>query len=63
MFNLIEIIIRWILNHIEVRGNERADSADKSALDMTPENFRIPYTELKHKINKVLTRKLATMLE
>ena len=47
MSNSKEIIICWIPSHIGVRGNERADSADKSALDLTPDNFRIPYTDLK----------------
>ena len=35
MSNSKEIIIYWISSHIEVRGNERADSAAKSTLDLT----------------------------
>ena len=40
-----------------MRGNERADSAAKSALDMTPDKFRFTYTELKPTNNKFLHTK------
>ena len=57
MSNCKEIIICWIPSHIRLRGNERADAVAKSALDLTPNNFRIPYTDLKPKINKLLNAK------
>ena len=57
MSNRKEIIICWTLSHIGVRGNERADSAAKSALDLTPDKSRIPYTDLKPTINKFLHTK------
>ena len=44
-------------SHIGVRGNERADSAAKSALDLTPDKSRIPYTDMKTTINKFLRTK------
>ena len=57
MSNRKEIIICWTSSHIGVRVNERADSASKSALDLTPDKSRIPYTDLKPTINKFLHRK------
>ena len=44
-------------SHIWVRGNERADSTGKSALDLTPDNFRILFADLKPQINKLLHTK------
>ena len=38
-------------------GNHRADAAAKSALDLTPDKYNIPYTNLKRKINNFLHKK------
>ena len=54
MSNRKEIIICWTPSHIGVRGNERAA---KSALDLTSDKSRIPYTDLKPTINKFLHTK------
>ena len=40
-----------------MRGNERGDSAAKSALDLSPEFISIPYTDLKPIISKILHTK------
>ena len=47
-----EIILCWIPSHIGARRNERADSAAKSALDLSPKVISIPYTDLKPTISK-----------
>ena len=57
IINRKEIIICWTPRHIRVRGKERADSAAKSALDLTPDKSRIPYIDLKPTINKFLHTK------
>ena len=57
MSNRKEIILCWTLSHIGVRGNKRADSAAKWALDLTPDEFRIRYNDLKPTINKFLHTK------
>ena len=58
MSNCKEIIICFIPSHIGVIGNERAGTAIKSALDLTPNKYKIPYTDLKPQINKFLHAKL-----
>ena len=52
-----EIIMSWIPSHIRVSRNERADSAAKSALDLSPDNISIPYIDLKSQINKFFLTK------
>ena len=52
-----EIVMCLIPSHIGVRGNKRVDSVVKVALDLKPDNIRIPYTDLKPKINKLFFAK------
>ena len=58
-----EIVFCWIPSHNGVRENHRADTAAKSALDLTPDKYNISYTDLKPKINNFRHKKMAKMLE
>ena len=40
--------------HIGIRGNERADSAAKSALDLLHAKVGVPYYDFKHCINQYI---------
>lgn len=57
MANNKEILLCWTPGHIGEKGNEKADRAAKSALKLTPDNIKIPFTDLKPKINKFLQNK------
>ena len=52
-----KIILCWIPSHNRLGGNERADSASKSAVDLSPKLVSIPYTDLKPTISKFLHKK------
>ena len=51
------IILCWLPSHTGIKGNEKADIAAKSALLLSPSNFKLPYTDFKPVINKYLFNK------
>ena len=46
--------MRQVPSHIGIRGNERADSAAKSALDLPHAKVGVPYNDFKHCINQYI---------
>ena len=47
------IIFCWVPRHIGIKGNDRADSAAKSALDFPHVKVGVPNTDFKHHINHI----------
>ena len=55
-----DITLCWVHSHVGIRGNEKADSAAKSALDLPRVKVGVPTTDLKHHITQYI---LSTWLD
>ena len=49
-----DIILCWVPSNVGIRGNEKADSPAKSALDLPCTTFGVPYTDFKHLISQYI---------
>ena len=45
----------WVPRHTGIRGNEKADFAAKSALDLLPTKFCVSYNDFKHRISQYIS--------
>ena len=49
-----DIVFCWVPSHTGIKGNEKADSAAKSALDLPRAKVGVPYTDFKHLISQYI---------
>ena len=49
-----DIVLCWVPSHTGIKGNEKADSAAKSALDLPRAKVGVPYNDFKHCINQYI---------
>ena len=49
-----DIVFCWVPSHTGIKGNEKADSAAKSALDLPRTKVGVPYNDFKHCINQYI---------
>ena len=49
-----DIIFCWVTSHVGIRGNEKADSAAKSAMDLPRSKVGVSYTDFKYLISQYI---------
>ncbi|KAK6189067.1 hypothetical protein SNE40_005112 [Patella caerulea] len=49
-FNGKDTVFCWLPSHVDIKGNDQADLAAKSALDLPVSKFLLPYTDFKSSI-------------
>ena len=53
-----KITFCWIPGHMGIQGNDKADSLAKAAINIPPDKTsKLPYTDLKHKIKQIITKR------
>lgn len=55
-----EIHLCWVPSHVGIAGNERADAAAKTALQLTVSDFKIPHTDYKQIVKSYFNRSWQT---
>ena len=58
-----EIVFCWLPSHVNIRGNELADSEAKSALSLVITNFKIPQSDFKSNICQYINNKCQSVWE
>ena len=48
------IVFGWVPSHTGIKGNQKADSAAKSALDLPRAKVGVPHTDCKHLISQYI---------
>ena len=56
--DLNNIVFCWLPSHVEIKGNEKADIAAKSALTLNISDLKIPFTDFKPSINTFLRNQI-----
>ena len=54
MFALKDIVFCWVPSHNGIKGNQKADFATKSALDLPRTKVGVPYSDFKHCISQYI---------
>ena len=52
-----KVVLAWVLSHVGIKGNEKADELAKQALNFNVLDLKVPYTDLKVNVNIVFKQR------